>query len=163
MGAARLSPQGAVDTAFGTNALQIGFSGFATSKSVGVQFDSGGRIYLGGYAANPNGAHFAVARLEPNGLVTKQVTTSFTQPWAMASEIAGHDSGTFYLAGTQAPGPLGSGHRSIALARYTPFGIDATFSGDGKATHDFRTPNANVAGLAVDGSRRPVVAGYTSP
>jgi len=36
-------------------------------------------------------------------------------------------------------------------------------SGDGKATHDFGAPNANLSGLAIDGSGRPVVAGYTSP
>ena len=83
---------------------------------------------------------------------------------SQASEMAGKNDGTYFLAGTQAValGTTGGGHRSIALARYTPSGLDTSFSNDGMTTRDFGTVNANVTALAVDAFGRPVVAGYTS-
>ena len=74
--------------------------------------------------------------------------------------MARSDNDSVVLAGFQL---ASTAHRSIALARYTPAGIDGSFGIGGKSTHDFVTSNAFVTGLAIDGSGRPVVAGYTSP
>ena len=165
MSAARLSAQGTVDTAFGNNVGQIGFGGFSLSSAAGIQIDTVGNLYIGGYASKADGAQFVMAAATSSGMVGPKLTTAFPGlPWAFASRMASTNNNLqYYLAGTAAAGSAGSAHRSIAIARYSPIGIDGGFSGDGRATYDFVTANANVTGLAVDGSGRPVVAGYTSP
>jgi uncharacterized delta-60 repeat protein len=163
MGAVRLTAQGGLDTAFNTNAAVIDFPGFSGATSAGVVIDSTGTIVLGGYAFVPSRADFAVARLQTSGLVGARHTTLMQAPWGAASEIALTSNNRVILAGIDAPGLLGSGHRRVTLARYAPNGIDQGFGIGGVAIHDFVTANADVTGLAVDTTGRPIVVGYTSP
>jgi uncharacterized delta-60 repeat protein len=147
-GAARLNPDGTLDSGFGTNGrVSYGFyaDGNEDSEALGVAIQSDGKIVLAGYTKQFIGAgtvtNFALARLLPDG----ELDTTFDGNGLLTTDFFGNDDAARAVA-IQSNGKIvaaGYTHVSdnnydFALARYNSDGsLDSTFSGDGKVNTDF--------------------------
>ena len=109
----------------------------------------------------------ALARYNPNG----SLDTSFSgdgrqitdfESFAEANAAALQPDGKIVVAGSG----FGGSSQDFMLARYNPNGsLDTSFSGDGKQTTDFGTPEVSVAddahAVAIESGGKIVVAGST--
>lgn len=140
--AARLGPDGGIDTAFGAGGLATVDFGDGSDNVAALALDGQGRIVLAGAV----GSSFGVARLNADGSVDAtfdsdgRATVSFGATSA-ATAVAVDGSGNIVLGGwTGSPSPLGIGtvKSDFAAARLTAAGaLDPAFGAGGKATVDF--------------------------
>lgn len=137
--AARLNPNGSVDSAFGTGGkVTVDFGGDDGADAAVVQPD--GKVLLtGDTTAAADAGDLAVARLNANG----SVDTSFGAGGKSTFNFGGQDlgraaalqpDGAIILAG----GTASAGGEDFTIARLSPAGgLDGSFGTGGKATVDF--------------------------
>ena len=110
-----------------------------------------------------NGIGFALARYNPNGTLDtsfsgdgKQTTEFDLGSGQVANAVVMQDDGKIIVVGN-AFGPMFS--EDFAIARYNPNGtLDTSFSGDGRQTASFLTPD-EANGVAIQGDGKIVVVG----
>ena len=156
---ARLNADGSPDTSFSGDGQQTTDFGSVREHMNGVALQADGKIIaVGASGGNGSGAafDFATARYNPDGSLDTsfsgdgQQTTDFGTNNDQAAGVALQDDGKIVVGGPGGPG--------AAFARYNPDGsLDASFSGDGKKTTDFFSPN----GLALQGDGRIVAVGVS--
>jgi uncharacterized delta-60 repeat protein len=156
---ARLNVDGSPDTSFSGDGQQTTDFGSVREHMNGVALQADGKIIaVGASGGNGSGAafDFATARYNPDGSLDMsfsgdgQQTTDFGTNNDQAAGVALQDDGKIVVGGPGGPG--------AAFARYNPDGsLDASFSGDGKKTTDFFSPN----GLALQGDGRIVAVGVS--
>ncbi|HYE56923.1 MAG TPA: fibronectin type III domain-containing protein, partial [Rhodothermales bacterium] len=164
---ARLTSAGALDTSFDTDGKQtIDFTD-SDDSGYSVAIDGSGRIVVAGYTNAGSGFDFAVARLTDAGTLDTDFdsdgkqTVDFTDSDAYGRAVAIDGSGRIIVAGSTWTW-MGDTSYDFAVARLTSAGaLDTGFDNDGKQTVDFGGPGDNGSDVAVDGSGRIVVAGYT--
>jgi uncharacterized delta-60 repeat protein len=167
MALARYNTDGTLDPTFSgdgrvaTNLSPVWDGAF----DVAIQAD--GRIVVAGEAggdgpAESADAKFALARYNPNG----SLDATFSGDGKVITNLT---SGADFLFGIAiqpgdskivVAGRAGGGRGRIALARYNPGGsLDATFSGDGKATTNITTFDDRADDVAIQADGKIVVAG----
>ena len=139
--AARLNPDGTLDTTFSGDGLaSVAFGGkYSGSYGYCAALQDDGKILIAG-AFSRSGIDFAVARLTSDGTLDTsfsddgRVTTDFAGGEDRAQCIAVQPDGKILVGGFATDG----GKEDFALVRYNPNGtLDTSFSGDGKLTIDF--------------------------
>ncbi len=153
---ARYHPTGALDASFGTNGINIDFSGPHTGSDIALQPD--GKIVAVGFDSG-----FAVRRYNANGTLDASfgaggfVVTPFGNGVASAESVAIRADGKIVVVGFRV---LSAAHSDFAVVRYNPNGsLDTSFNGTGKVITSLG--NRSVAYAAVlqpDG--KIVAAGY---
>ena len=153
--AARLEADGSFDPSFDGNGLKA--AAFGQANAVAVQVD--GKILLAGAF----GTNILVQRLNADGSEDTSFGpngTNITSLGASSEAFAvAHDSqGRVVVAGRVASGNVWR----LALVRYLVKGsLDATFGANGIVITDVAGSSSETAlALAIDGSDRPVVAGW---
>ncbi len=153
---AKYTPAGELDSSFGggDGKLTTDFGG--EDYAWGVQLDSSGNIYLGGYSAG----NFVLAKYTPAGELDSsfgggdgKLTTDFGgEDYAWGVQL--DSSGNIYLGGYSAG--------NFVLAKYTPAGeLDSSFGGgDGKLTTDFGGEDY-AWGVQLDSSGNIYLGGYS--
>jgi uncharacterized delta-60 repeat protein len=158
---ARYNSDGKLDTTFsGDGKMTTNFSS-AFDAALGVAVQADGKIVAAGHAGF---ARFAFARYDTNGTLDAtfggdgRVTTNFSRATDVAFGVAIQANGKIVAAGTAGSTEFSG---KFALARYNLDGsLDATFSGDGKATTEFTAGEQDVAfGVAIQANGKIVVAG----
>ncbi|MEX2317457.1 MAG: delta-60 repeat domain-containing protein [Pirellulales bacterium] len=164
----RYNADGTLDTSFGADGIAtFDFGGSDLAASVAI--DDSGRIVVAGVSQFSGGkvttSGFAVARLNTDGTLD----TGFGGDGVSTVEfgvkigdpsVAIDDTGRIIVAGHSVQDAITGG--DFAVARLNDDGtLDASFSGDGKTTIDFGSSEDFAHSVAVDGSGRIVVAGYS--
>lgn len=158
---ARYETSGTPDTSFsGDGKVTTPFSGGATAYALVVQQDS--KIVAAGSAhstSTSGSTSFALARYTSNGILDTtfsgdgKVTTGYGPDKDQANGLALQSDGKLVAAGLVADAKFG-------LARYKADGtLDATFSGDGKATTNFTPGRDGANGVAIQTNGMIVAAG----
>jgi uncharacterized delta-60 repeat protein len=171
---ARLTPDGGLDTIFGSNGLvhfnfNLGGRNFDFANALAL--DAQGRIVVAGSADTGSGVDFAVARLTGDyGVLDTSFNHSGLQHFNFntggfnldqANAVAMDPYGEIVVAGS-AQGAAGT---DFALARLDPNGnLDTNFGGNGLPLFNFNLSGSGsdfdvAEALAVDGQGRIVVAG----
>ncbi len=138
---------------------------FSTAYAYGVAVQADGKIVAAGFAGEGGPGASALARYNPDGTLDAsfgsggKTTTDFGPGSDAALGVAIQKDGKIVTAGFE-------GRGRFAIVRYNPDGtVDATFSGDGRATTDFlkvtkRHSGYDVAfGVAIQADGRLVAAG----
>jgi uncharacterized delta-60 repeat protein len=157
MAVARFKPGGALDHAFSGDGKKL--TSFASnSEANALAIAPNNKMILAGQTFGP--AHFALARLSPNGSLDQSFSGDGRQLTGFPGGSAANDvalglGGTIVAAGSSFPG--GSG--VFAVARYHANGhLDHSFSGDGKRTLAFGSNDGGQT-VAVLPNGKVVVAG----
>jgi uncharacterized delta-60 repeat protein len=162
---ARFNPTGAPDASFGTNGVVVtSLDGATYASSVVIQPD--GKILIAGNMLVGETNDFALFRFNSNGtpdaafgaggLVTTPINAATND---YVSALLLQPDGKIIAAGTSF-GSAGSASE-FAIARYTASGaLDATFSGDGKATTQFHNQD-RIGNAALRADGKIAVAGTT--
>ena len=160
--AARLTPDGALDPAFGGDGwVTTDFGSYDVAAGLAVQAD--GRIVAAGWTYGPFGSEFALARYTANGELDAtfggdgRVTTAFSagSP-AEARALAVQPDGRIVVAGLAHNGF----HPEFGVARYEADGeLDETFGTGGRVTTTIGE-YAEAHAVAIQPDGRIVVAGY---
>jgi len=158
---ARLLKNGDLDTSFDVDgAVLPAIGGSIFSLATGVLVQPDGKIVLSGEARFAS-SDFLAVRLNPDG----SPDTSFNSVGWVSTDItpASGDSASSLVLQTDGKIVLaGTSNGDAAVARYYPAGgLDLTFGGTGRATHDFGATDSGNA-LAMDGAGNLLVAGGTS-
>jgi uncharacterized delta-60 repeat protein len=155
---ARLRPNGALDTTFGSGGKRVIDFGGDDESAYGAALQADGRIVLAG----GSDLRVAVARLKPDGSLDRTFSGDGRKifswgPLGRASAVLVQPNGKIVLAGFS--GPEGG---NVQVARLTASGrLDATFGSGGKAAVDFGGDDFGLAiARAADG--RLVVAGRST-
>jgi len=153
-----------LDTSFaGSGKTNFGFgeNSFEDANAVAIQPD--GKIVVVGRTNVGNGWDMAVARLKTDGTPDSTfdgdglLTIDFGGNVDTAYAVTIQTDGKIVIAGETLV--LG-GTADFAVARVSSLGVlDATFSGDGKATYDFTGANDAAYGLAVQPDGKILLAG----
>lgn len=99
----------------------------------------------------------AAGDLDPSFDGDGRVLTDFGASWDIAYDAVLQSDGKVVVAGNSAGGPT---RRDVLVSRYLPNGqLDATFSGDGIATADFRANNDSARAVAFQPDGKIVAAG----
>lgn len=163
---ARYGTDGTLDANFGAGGkITTDFAG-STDRAEAVAIDSAGRIVVAGWSYQFGTSYdFALARYLSDGSLDEgfgtggRVTTDLAGSFDRAYSIAIDGLERILLAGES--NQPGTGY-DFALARYDSTGqLDSSFSGDGKATADFGSPNDYAMSIAIDASAGIVAAGAT--
>jgi uncharacterized delta-60 repeat protein/CSLREA domain-containing protein len=164
---ARYHSDGSLDTSFdGDGKLTTDF-GASSDEGLGVALDGSGRIVVAGAKSTESGYDFAVARYHSDGSLDATfdgdglLTTDFDAPydgdWGYA--VALDSSGKIVVAGSS---EIGYADYHFAVARYHSDGsLDTSFDGDGRIITRFDASDEAGLGVAVDGSGKIVVVGYS--
>ena len=162
--AARLNPNGSLDTSFGMSGIAItaiGTNDFA--DSVVIQPD--GFIVVAGYSNLGGNFDFALVRYKPDGNLDPafdgdgKVTTPIGTAFDIAFSVAIQSTGKIVAAGSS---ENGSFNRDFALVRYNSDGsLDTSFGAGGKVTTAFGTENDEALGMAIQPDDKIVLAGST--
>jgi uncharacterized delta-60 repeat protein len=151
---------GGLDTSFGGDGRVTTAFGRGGIWAVAIQSD--GKIVAAGATGGANGK-FALARYTVDGSLDAtfggdgKVKTGFTSFGDSAYAVALQSDGKIVAAGS-----TGGANGKFALARYNTNGrLDATFSGDGKATTDFTHHGDYAYGVAIQTDGTIVAAGAT--
>lgn len=151
---ARYKPNGRLDRTFsGDGRVRTDFG--ADDRAFGLALQSNGKIVVAGYTdadSELEGRDFALARYKRNGRLDPSFSGNgklsadlgaFDDDWAFA--VALQPDGRIVVAGTTQ-----GFSRDFALARFLPGGsLDASFSGDGRATTDFGDSDGPDAAYSV--------------
>lgn len=141
----RIKANGTLDTTFGIGGKQlIGFDlyGALTSHATSVVVLPDGKILVAGYAFTNDGFDFVLARLLSDGSYDSAFNLTGRQRVAFGgsarpSAMRVDAQGRIVLAGVAVTGS-GESNSDMAVARLLPNGsLDASFSGDGRATVAF--------------------------
>jgi uncharacterized delta-60 repeat protein len=133
-----------------------------------VAVDSSGRVILGGYMFHQDTGEydFAIARLNINGGVDTsfsgdgKATIDFGSYYDIGQSVAVDNSGRVLISGYSYQNAT-TGY-DFAVARLTSGGsLDLTFGDAGRTTIDFGSDSDLGYSVAVDGSGRIVVGGYS--
>jgi uncharacterized delta-60 repeat protein len=162
-GLARYTPDGSLDSSFGTGGLvTTAFGGYSGAYSVALQAD--GRIVAAGDA----GYIFALARYNSDGSLDSSFGSSgrvtamvggmyhYSYAWSVAVQPDGRilAGGTSYNSSAQA---------QFGLARFTATGSpDSSFGGNGQVTTSFGGSTQGAYSVAVQTNGRILAAGYTN-
>ena len=160
--AAQAAP-GDLDPTFAGDGKQTTDFGFGAGNATATVRQPDGKIV----AVGSTFGGIALARYNPNG----SLDTSFSgdgrqitdfESSAEANAAALQPDGKIVVVGSG----FGGSSQDFMLARYNPNGsLDTTFSGDGKQTTDFGTPEVGVAddahAVAIESGGKIVVAGST--
>jgi len=153
------TPDGTLDTSFGTSGFTTNTSG--TDDSVrSIALDSQGRIVAGGYSKISGVDKFTIARYTSSGVLdttfgTSGFTTTTPGTSGTISSIALDSQGRIIAAGTA----VISGVNKFAIARYTSSGVlDATFGTSGFTTTTPGTSDS-VRSIALDNQERIIAGG----
>jgi uncharacterized delta-60 repeat protein len=176
-GVARLTANGALDTAFSGDGKKIvwfdlGGSGLDRARTVAL--DGVGRIVVAGEVqSGPGDYDFGVARLTANGTLDTtfsgdgKQTIAFNQGGTgddVASAVAIDSLGRIVVAGTVQRNSTGD--YDFGVVRLKANGnLDFSFSGDGKQTIAFNqggNRSDGVSAVAIDSLGRIVVAGFVT-
>ena len=159
---ARYNSDGSLDPSFsgdGKVTTNVG-TGVDFANSVAVQSD--GKIVAAGNGYVSPSTDFALVRFDANGELDDsfdgdgKVTTDFGGQDDHSGGIALQPDGKIVVAGNTF-----AKNRDFAVARYRANGsLDASFSGDGKATIDFGGADDVANALALDDIGRIVLAGH---
>ncbi len=172
VGVARLTPDGALDPAFGVGGTVVtDIAGFADeANSVAIQGD--GKIVVAGTARTSaafGAADFAVLRYNPDGSLDAsfdgdgKVTTDFAGWDDQGNGVAIQTDGRIVVAGTGKPANETS---DFGVVRYDANGtLDVTFDGDGKALTDIAGDwdEGNAMAIQPGDGRIVVVGGAVVP
>ena len=163
--AARLNPDGSLDTTFGTGGkAMVDFGGDDGADALALQPD--GKVVLAGDTTNgAGGGDIAIARLNTGG----SLDTTFGTGGKKTVDFGGQDIGrAVALQGDGeilvAGGVLSSTSDGFAVARLSAAGtLDAAFGSGGETTKPFAGGDGVAVGraLAVQGDGKIVVAGVT--
>ena len=161
VGLTRYNPDGSLDSTFGQGGeATIGvISGFTMSPTAAI-VDGSGRIIVVGQSYGTS-TQFGVLRLNSNGLIdtsfgTGGLATVVIGIESTASGVAIDASGRLVVVGTT----FNSSGDIAAVARLNSDGsLDTTFGTSGVSLISVGSGSVTVAGVAVDGSGRIVVAG----
>jgi len=172
---ARFSPDGTLDTSFGTGGRVTTAIGPGTRRDTAfhVEIDSSGSIVVGGHADMGPGAgriNFMVARYNSDGTLDGSfgsggIAVTAVAPGDNADQAVGmaiDPAGRIVLSGGANMG-TGGGGLNFAAARYNPNGsLDASFGSGGIVTTAV-APGDNfdraIAGVAIDAAGRIVASG----
>ena len=158
---ARYNSDGKLDLTFsGDGKMTTNFSS-AFDAALGIAVQADGKLVAAGHAGF---ARFALARYNTNGSLDAtfdgdgRATTNFSRATDVAFGVAIQGNGKIVAAGTAGSTEFSG---KFALARYNPDGtLDATFSGNGKATTEFTAGEQDVAfGVAIQANGKIVAAG----
>jgi uncharacterized delta-60 repeat protein len=154
---ARYYPDGSLDVSFdGDGKATVNFGGGDRAADVTIQAD--GKMV----AAGTDGAHFALARCNPDGSLDTtfdgdgMVTTYFGENYASAAALALQDNGEVVAAGLV----VIDFDTAFALARYNADGnLDGSFGSGGRVTTDFGTlSDDRAADVAIQPADGKIVA-----
>jgi uncharacterized delta-60 repeat protein len=167
-GIARLNPTGTLDTIFsGDGKATVDFGGSDAAHDVAIQAD--GKIVVAGYASDANEIdHFAVARLNNNGLLD----TTFSTDGKLTINMSLYGSRVIALA-LQADGKLilagyaktssTYGPEDFAIVRIHANGaLDGSFSYDARVTISFYPYIDKASSVVIQPDGKIVVAGWAS-
>lgn len=143
IGLARFNSNGTLDTTFGSGGTTLTVQSGSVIDGRSAEFDSSGKIVVGGYILTGGAKDFVVARYTSAGTLDTEdfgaggmVATDFGGTGDDAFDVAIDGAGQIIAAGTTGT--------QFALARYNPDGtLDLTFDVDGRQTTD-------VTGLVTD-------------
>ncbi len=168
---ARYATTGALDSAFnGIGQRLTTFSGddYATAATL----DDQGRIVAVGVVRQPGLFRFGLARFTSGGALDANfgsqghVTTSFNDlgyPSANANAVAIDSNHHIVVAGFVATGFFGNGVNDVGIARYNDDGtLDTTFGTGGRVVTDIGSTSDGANAVAIDGTGRIVIAGFTN-
>lgn len=175
MAVVRLTAAGLLDTTFGGGSGRVALSfgvGTALTEAAGLALQSNGRIVVAGsYQAASGGKVFAIARLLGDG----SLDASFALSGRISVDFDGGAAGdaTAHAVAIDAAGRIVvggaasvAGNVDFAVARLLPTGqLDATFSGDGRATFGFDLVAAGhdaARSLALRGDRIVLAGGAST-
>jgi uncharacterized delta-60 repeat protein len=158
----RFSAEGSLDPTFdGDGKLTTDF-GATDDFAHDLAIQADGKLVVAGYRTNGAVTDFALARYSANGVLDAsfgsagKVTTDFGGAEDIAWAVATQADGKIVVAGHVRPD---AGTWDFGVARYNANGtLDATFSGDGKATVDFSGVDVPAA-VAIQNDGKIVVAG----
>jgi uncharacterized delta-60 repeat protein/uncharacterized repeat protein (TIGR01451 family) len=160
---ARYNTDGSLDTTFDGDGLTTTDFGAGLDQASAVAIQGDGKIVAVGRADIAGAFDFPLARYNPDGSLDTsfdgdgKVTTDFAGDIDLAYGVAIQGDGKIVAAGRA----VVSGNRRFALARYNADGsLDTIFSGDGKVTTDFAGSFAQAYGVAIQGDRKIVAAGF---
>ena len=162
---ARLSPRGSLDRSFGTGGKTIiDFGGDETATAIAVRPD--GKIVVAGYTLKSDDTRdFAVAQLNPNGVLDGSFGTGGKATVDLGGDEAAYavalqPDGKIVLAGYRSNGTNGE---DLAVTRLTPDGVvDDSFGLiDGTANVNL-FGDEQAYGVAVQPDGKIVAAGFTS-
>lgn len=169
----RYNPDGSVDLTFGTGGLVLTMFPKCGCRIFDLLVQADGRIVATGYRFRYGDAQndnlFAVARYLPDGRLDPsfsgdgRVTVDFGYGDDLAYAIAQQRDGKILVAGAGTRNLYRTGD-DFAIARLRPNGrLDRTFSGDGRATINFRGRSfESAASVAVQRNGRILLAGASS-
>ena len=164
---ARYTPDGKLDTTFGTGGTQITDLGF-DDVATGVTLTPDGKIVICG---NTIGAElnndFLLARYNTNGTLD----TTFGTGGTVKTDLSGGDdfaenltidaTGRTVVVG-RSISPTSPPFNDMALVRYNTDGtLDTTFANNGILIADFHGRDDSGQDVAIDAAERIVAAGYT--
>jgi uncharacterized delta-60 repeat protein len=167
-GVVRLNGDGALDTSFSDDGLQIIDFGIplASASAAALAMTSDGRIVLAGSLTDGGGqVDFAVARLNSDGALDTffdgdgRRIIDFSGGNDFATAVAVQDDGKIVLAGST----VGASSVDFAVVRLHGDGaFDMSFSDDGKFTLDFAGSSDGASAVALQGDGKIVLAGSAS-
>jgi uncharacterized delta-60 repeat protein len=167
MAALRFTPNGGIDTGFGTSGNGRAFVDFLGTfdAATDLSIDAENRIVLAGYS----GPVAAITRLTPQGLLDEAFGTggaarvsAVGKDHSYLARVSIDDIGRIVVAGHVYKDWYGS----FVVARYLSDGtLDPTFGSDGVTITDFTMGNGDdiAHGLTIQPNGRIVVTGYASP
>jgi uncharacterized delta-60 repeat protein len=169
----RYAANGALDTSFGTTGKTTTAIGSGEDFATGMAIQGNGKIVLVGRSINGTLYNWSMARYNTNGSLDAtfgtngngKVTTNITPSYEIApgnegaQGIAIQDDGKIVAAGYY----YGGLKSNFALARYNTNGsLDTGFGANGVVTQAIGNTNDGGMAVALDGSSKIVVAGYSS-
>jgi uncharacterized delta-60 repeat protein len=161
---ARYTPDGKLDTSFGSGGTKITDLGF-DDVATGVALTSDGKIVISGYTIGAKlNNDFLLARYDSHGTLDTTfgtggiVTTDLGDGDDFAENLIVDAQGRIILVGRATSSTISD----LALVRYNPDGTpDTTFDGDGILTADFHGGSDIGQDVALDSQGRIVAAGST--
>jgi uncharacterized delta-60 repeat protein len=162
---ARYTPDGTLDTAFGTGGMVVTGIGSAADYARAVAITADGKIVVAGHASNGNNLDFAVVRYTAAGVLD----TTFGASGKATAAIGSNDDHVYGMA-LQADGKIvlvgdsnSGGQYDLALARFTADGaLDPSFGSTGKVTTALGPSSDYAYAVAIQSDGKIVVAGYAS-
>jgi uncharacterized delta-60 repeat protein len=164
---ARYNPDGSLDTTFGNGGRVTTDCFYGTDMAGSIALVDGGKILLGGLAANPSEAFFVVARYNSNGSL--DTTFGSGDGIATSSPVSGlNDAADGARMAIQADGKIvlsmaGEDEYNFVVGRFNPDGsVDAGFGSGGYVMTDYFGNKDNPNAIATYGNDQIIVAGDTS-
>jgi len=159
----RYLSDGSLDTSFGTGGKVTTDIGSAADYGYAVAIDNSGKIVVAGLSHNRSNYDFAVVRYNSDGSLDLSFDSDGMVTTDIGSDDEGYavaidDSGKIVVAGQSRNGSS----EDFAVVRYLSDGsLDLSFDSDGKVTTAIGTGHDYGRAVAIDGSGKIVVAGFS--